>query len=811
MTRTGARIPPPAPRPRPVVQAPAATPTPTASRIVPAPGRTMQRVVSPDLTGRYEHVPAPGTDSAAVLHLNQAGHALVGWFSGPPLFVANRSPTRSRKPEWNGTWLLPGVLVARLGTAADWQAGAPCYWLQSRASQPTSGSDLMALDGLDPPDALTDDAHTGYLRSAGPAVGVVGQEVQLMFEWAGRSKDDAGSYDRFLRVSGEARIPNFVVQQMPPAMTAALYADQVRPIPSSATDTRRDAMAGVGDRVPALAGLITAWQQADVHDTARRTIRREAIGDHVRGILDPTIPSYYRSSAFDLVRAQMAWKDLRVGAVTQSYLQWLRQVAAEELARVRDQQAAHPGTGPKESDSPLLVTFQRAGLMPVGDFLYTVAFSSTSGDINSLREKAVASGRTDLSTPGRLPRLPGPVPRTALLPSGGLRNPLEIIKLKGGVFKLDIKQEKVVLAKELDGTLVLKDGSPVVSTRTTVWDTGAGGLAGSLGNGYVGVFGDVGAGLSFAGSAGKGGASSGLSTISMHSPLDLRPEDFAWARFSSVLLAGPKVKLGDFVSLDVFSSRLVQVTLAEDSGGYTLDAVETTAMKLKTTELSSLKPSLGTDVRKVVEDYDKKWTKPQVEARILELSTSHALVMPLFDAAPRPRTTEPLPRPKPVTDSKFASWFVEGFFALDSADLDVAGAGGALGQGTARDVLELHLATYRALFTSEDVRLDITGMTSPEQPAPHNLVLSQNRASSVRQALTDAFGGALRATVTAVTGVGEAYALNAGLLDPEATGLTRAQFIAQHPDQVAQWPTWRRTDVLVDGSVVVRVQGPPGP
>jgi hypothetical protein len=65
--------------------------------------------------------------------------------------------------------------------------------------------------------------------------------------------------------------------------------------------------------------------------------------------------------------------------------------------------------------------------------------------------------------------------------------------------------------------------------------------------------------------------------------------------------------------------------------------------------------------------------------------------------------------------------------------------------------------------------------------------------------------------VTAVTGVGEAYALNAGLLDPEATGLTRAQFIAQHPDQVAQWPTWRRTDVLVDGSVVVRVQGPPGP
>jgi hypothetical protein len=811
VSTAGARIPPVASLARPTLQAPAPAPPPVAAQVSPAPGRVLQRVVPPDLTGRYEHVPAPGMNSAAVLHLNQAGHALVGWFSGPPLFVSQRSPTRSRAPEWNATWLLPGVLVARLGTAADWQAGAPCYWVQSRASAPTSGIDLMVLDGLDPPDALTDDAHTGYLRAAGPAVGVLGQEVQLMFEWAGRSKDDAGSYDRFLRVSGEARIPNFVIQQMPPGMTAAMYADQVRPIPSSATDARRDAMAGVGERVPPLAGLITAWHEADADNTALRTIRREAIGNYVRDVLDPTIPSYYRSSAFDTVRAQMAWKDLRVGALTQSYLQWLRQVAGEELARVRDVQAAHPGTAPKESDSPLLVTFQRAGLMPVGDFLYTFNFSGQSADVNKLREKAVASGKTDFSTPGRQPRLPGPVPRTTLLPSGGLRNPLEIVKLKGGVFKLDIKQEKVVLGKNPDGTILLKDGAPVVTSRSTVWNTGVGGPAGSLGNGYIGVFGDVGAGLSFEGFSGKGSASSGLSTISLHSPLDLRPEDFAWARLSAVLLAGPKVKLGDFVSLNVWSSRLVQVTLSQDSGGYTLDAVETTAMSAKTTELGDLKPDFGTDVRKVAENYDKKWTKPQVEARIFELSTSRAIVMPLFDSAPRPRTTEPLPRPKPVTDSKFGSWFVEGFFALDSADLDVAGPSGALGQGTARDTLEVHLATYRALFTSADVGLEITGMTSPEQPVPDNLVLSQNRARSVSQALADAFGAALRAKVTAVTGVGESYAVNAGMLDPEATGLTRAQFLAAHPDQVAQWPAWRRTDILVDGSVIVRVQGPSGP
>ena len=790
---------------RPTLTLQAGGSTSPRPRVMPLPARVRPRALTPDLTGRYEHVPRPGTNSAAVLHLNQAGHALVGWFTGPPPFVTGLSPTTSRTPELNQVWLRPGVLVARLGTAGGWEIGAPCYWSQSQVTAPDLGTDLMALDGLDPPDAMGDNAHVGYLRSAGPAVGIVGQEVQLMFEWAGKNKDEPSSYDRFLRVSAEARLPNFLIQQMPTQIALQLYADQVRPVPSSEINARRAAMAGIGDQVPPLARLLIAWAQAPAADTSLRALRREAVGNYVRGILDPTTPASYRSQAFDPVRAQMAWKDLTIGVVTQPYLQWLRQVGAEELARARELQAANPATAPKEVDNGLLIAFRRAGLMPEGDFLYTFSFNATSRDVDTLRKQAT----TPQVPGGGKSLLPGPVPLTRLQSGGGSRSPLEIIKLQGGIFKLDVKKEKVTLQMAADGSAVLKDGAPVVLTRSTVWNTGSAGLTGVLGNGYVGVFGEVGTGISFAGSSGKGSASSGLSTISMSSGLDLEPEDFAYARFSATLLAGPKVKLGEFVSLDVFSSRLVQVTLSGDNGGFTIDAIETTAMKAKTIEASSLKPTLGKDLQKVVDDYDRKWTRPQVEARLLELSTSRAIIVPLFDAKPRTRVSEPTPRPKTPTDSKFGSWFVEGFFALDSADLDVPGLQGALGSGTPRDLLEVHLATERAMLTSAEVRLQITGMTSPEQPAADNLVLSQNRAAAVEQALKDAFGPTLAAKIGLVSGVGETYALEAGLLDPEASGFTRAQFVATHPDQVRQWPFWRRTDLLIDGTVVVRVQSTP--
>lgn len=97
-------------------------------------------------------------------------------------------------------------------------------------------------------------------------------------------------------------------------------------------------------------------------------------------------------------------------------------------------------------------------------------------------------------------------------------------------------------------------------------------------------------------------------------------------------------------------------------------------------------------------------------------------------------------------------------------------------------------------------------MTSPEQPAEANQLLSERRARAVQQALVDALGPELRAEVISVIGVGERLALESGLMNPEATGLSRKKFRDRFPEDVKQWPKWRTTDVLIDDRIVLKVQ-----
>ncbi|MEO7041877.1 MAG: hypothetical protein ABI035_06435, partial [Gemmatimonadaceae bacterium] len=92
--------PPTAPTP------PNAPVAPTRSGITPIATTTPvaeQRTKAPDLTGLYEHIPTnadgstPTTkNSAVLLQINQAGRAIVGWFSRPPSFVSDLAQTVSR-------------------------------------------------------------------------------------------------------------------------------------------------------------------------------------------------------------------------------------------------------------------------------------------------------------------------------------------------------------------------------------------------------------------------------------------------------------------------------------------------------------------------------------------------------------------------------------------------------------------------------------------------------------------------------------------------------------------------------------------
>ncbi len=822
----------PVPPSLPTVDPPRSPAGPKQRGPVALPATKVQRVTWPDLTGRYEHVPEPGRNSAVLLHLQQAGRVLVGWFTGPPPFVHDLSRTVSRVGAANDTWMRPGVLVAVLGTSSDWVHGASCSWVQSTRTPATNPPDPMGLHDLDPVDALGDAANVGYLRQSEPYMGVVGQGVQVMFDVRRRDLRTATHYDHFRRIDDSTRLPNFLVQQLPPQLQAVLLAEQVCPLPSSWVDQARTALAGPGGASSTAGRLLVAWHASK---GLERRLKREAVMTHVWSALDTSaVPAHYRGSAYTAARAQMQWQDLTIGDQRKSYLQWYRTVAAELVDELRAGQAASPGRSAKEADDPHLRAFSRAGIGPDGDFLYTISFFATkAGDADALRTRAAAASKVDLERPGKK-LLAGPVLSTSTSTGGGLQNPLQVLKLTGGLFKLDIKKERVRTERDADGNLKLVDGEPLLQDRTTVWDTAAGGRAPRLGpgqgrvadaitstvqsslnalhDGFVGAFLEFGAGVGVAGGTAKASAGSGLSEISFLSALDLTKDDFAWAQLHTVLLAGPKVQLGDYLSLDVFSSRLVELSLTSASGGHTLTAIETKNMKKKVLELSDLKPSFGPDLKKVVTDYEKKtarWTKPEVEARIFELSTSRAVIAPLFTTGPPSRTpSDPLPRPKKVDDAKYASWVVEGFFARDSADLDTAGPAGSLGAGTPRDLLEAHIASSRALLSSSSADLTVCGMTSPEQPSDKNQVLSERRAAAVRQALDDALGPALRATVTSVTGIGERAALSVGLADPEASGLAREQFVQQYPEQVRQWPEWRRTDLLINEMIVVRVQAP---
>jgi hypothetical protein len=747
---------------------------------IPAP-KVVNRVFYPDLTGLYEHVPAKGKNSAILLQLNQAGGALVGWFTGPPTFVSNLSPTVSRAKGWNETRMKPGVLLAILTDMSTQTQSVQFSWRETPSAAQPDPANLMAMHMLDPQD-ITGSEKVGRLRILDGPFREIGREVALAFEFdPSFNSSDLSKYDTFRRVSMATRIPNFVIQGLPREMQVKLIAEQVCPIPTSFLDEKRSRVTETDGQPPAVAKLIAEWWKAPDKDTRR--IKREQIANYVLGELDPRgVGEYYREVAYAPARAQAEWKSLTIDGHTRSYLGWYRQIASEELDLLRSLQAASPKTAPKTEDNLLLHTFRQVGFEPQGDYLYTFSFKS--------------EGKSPLPKPS----------------AGADNNPLKPVTLKGGVFKLDIKKELVQVEKESDGSVKMKDDQPVVKSRETKWDTGGGNTAlaptSYLNNGFIGAFGEIGAGIKFEGKSANSPSGGSFKDATFFSSLDLEKEDFAFATFSAVMLGGPSAGLGNYVSLDVFSSRYVEVRLSAANGQFVLSTSETKFIKFKTIELSDLKPKFTTDLKKLAEDYDKKWTRPQAEGRVIDLCTSLAWIVPLFDwKAKTPNVDPKRPAPNLKTALKSEKAVIEAFYKVGSADLDATDAAIPGPEAySPRLNLEVVLATYRAWFTNPDALMEVVGMTSPEQPARANLVLSQERAAAVVQAVKDALGSSMRIEKISAKGKGEEPALSSGLKDPEASGLTREQFQALFPDEVKKWPLWRRTDLLVDGELIVRVK-----
>jgi hypothetical protein len=126
---------------------------------------------------------------------------------------------------------------------------------------------------------------------------------------------------------------------------------------------------------------------------------------------------------------------------------------------------------------------------------------------------------------------------------------IQIIKLKGALIKMDIKKEKVKV--DSSGNPILKNNAPEPDTSYAGGFDTAGKLispSSFVTNGFVGVMGEIGAGLKFESTQGKFAVSGSLKNTAILSSLDLALEDFAFSTVRGVLLAGPAAKFSDFIS-----------------------------------------------------------------------------------------------------------------------------------------------------------------------------------------------------------------------------------------------------------------------
>lgn len=120
-----------------------------------------------------------------------------------------------------------------------------------------------------------------------------------------------------------------------------------------------------------------------------------------------------------------------------------------------------------------------------------------------------------------------------------------------------------------------------------------------------------------------------------------------------------------------------------------------------------------------------------------------------------------------------------------------------------RFLFETVLATDLAVFSGAPY-VDLRGYASPEGTFQYNRALSEKRAWAIRYAIEDALGQPLPDEITDVRGEGEMPSWGEAGNPPEDPA-GEAAFEHDHQEQVATWPHWRKVDVNVSGRLALRV------
>ncbi|MET0637724.1 MAG: hypothetical protein ABWZ25_16970 [Chitinophagaceae bacterium] len=749
---------------------------PSPQKIIIPAGPPVDRQAAVDVTGYYESVPLrAGENSAIMLQIAQAGKIVVGWFTPPPSWMPNRSDTKCQEPAKNAYSIQPGVLWGWMMQPLD--KGVQFFWINETGNM-SSPEALLQEFRIDPPDIYSsNNAKEGILK-----VIFLDGEVESLYLSFVPSASDMGKLqqsptaDRFIRTKTTARSSNFLRQWLPRQMQEYLLAEQICPLPSTYTDIALSSLAPFDNTttLPPVTALINEWRTAT--DKPTRKIKREKIGNILSAVLlDKKAFQTYQVSYGMRIRAHIYSRSLVVKDEKKTYLQWYQAVLGEELDEREELQKL--GKNTDNIISPLVETCRQLGIAPARnqEYAYTLNFKP-------------------MSVPGlgALSKKPG----FSFLAHVGITG-----------FLVTIKKERVTYITEADGSTKRVNGIPVVASRTPVWDTSS-----IPSGGFAGAYGDVGAGISFGAEdsldsdkgvpvdtkrisgESKTKKTGELKGMEFRSSISIdKPTEFEYARFSIAAVRAPGIAVGNFGSIDLFSSKYIEFRL---SNNIILSTVEENSLKLTPPSV----PGAGNLFN--AGKYIKDWKSPKASARLLDISVGWGIILTNLPSVMKPVASDRIQYSEERDKKVKAYKLQEAFFKVDSANLDQTTA---LGSFPPRVILETFLACERALFTNGDALIRAFGYTSPEHTAAHNLELSQKRADAVVQGIKDAFGNLLRVTSITAKGLGEEAGLRSDLSllnPPDPIG----NWATSHPEQVKKWPDWRKVDIEVEGIVVARFQ-----
>jgi outer membrane protein OmpA-like peptidoglycan-associated protein len=733
---------------------------PAASDIKPP--EAAERKLPSDLTGLYEAYPYDDQgkettdfsfDPPLMVHINQAGNALVGWFAPP---ATNNGAKQGTPPA-----IFPTAAGCFISCAAPGPNGRLCEWFLDpnggNAARNTIDPDLRPpatkMMTLKIEDGPKDDVAIGItmtfddqLTSGGPP-----QSATIRLRRTG-----LGTRTPYYCLRPYLIDPDHQPDPQQVEFAREVAQDQIEVLPM----TFWDRMAGTV--ATKLLTAVQEWSDAGGQTSSKLRARGDASNVLVSLVPPPTDPkeegARYRVVS-GKVRALLANIDLEVSSLsiqapqittteTESALEWLQLMVDDRITEVMKAQptlTAADVWGRDGDYTNIEKGFKTLQITPSGDFVYRFDF---------------------LTVGGALPA---------------------IAFIGGYAFMLTIKKDKIT--KDKNGT------------ETRVTDISEG-WANSNHVLFEGAIAQAGAGAAFDFKKLKG-KSKGLSDVpgelEFRTCVDIKSvNDFHGAMFS---VNAAKVGSASvvFAKGSIVNTAFVQFTLAS---GVVLDTTVDASMSFK----------LGFDWDKVKDAVLKKAPRSVNDAKDLakDLTIPEVtLVSYIWSGGKILLQAASLGKAATIADDVVskrteARQSRTTLFEVDSATLDLANRGW----------IEAQLAIDRTLFEVAGGSGTAEGYASPEATPGHNQKLTEMRAKAVVQAVTDAFGSTSVITIKPDgKGEGPATDKKIGNLidppDPPATpaSLSKSDQILLNWERIHEWRLWRKVELTVRGLLVLRIMG----